>query len=62
MKALEATIRTFCPRGVVAAHQNGMGLSVEEWKQLGSVKIAGSEGIFRDNASYNPYGPAFEEG
>ena len=62
VKALEATIRTFCPRGVVAARQNGMGLSVEEWKQLGFVKIAGSEVIFRDNASYNPYGPAFEEG
>jgi hypothetical protein len=61
VKALEATIRSFCPRGVVAARQGGMGLSVEEWKELGFVKIAGSEVIYRDNVSYNPYGPAFEE-
>jgi GNAT superfamily N-acetyltransferase len=61
VKALEATIRSFCPRGIVAAHQDGMELTIEEWKELGFVKIAGSEVIYRDNASYNPYGPAFEE-
>ncbi|HEX6987309.1 MAG TPA: hypothetical protein VF170_18170 [Planctomycetaceae bacterium] len=59
--ALEATIRSFCPRGIVAARPERMDLSTAEWRELGFVKVAGSEVIFRDNASYNPYDPAFEE-
>lgn len=61
VSALETTIRSFCPRGVIAAHPHGMGLTVDEWRELGFVKIAGSDVIFRDNASLNPYGRSNDE-
>jgi len=39
-------------RGAV---EEGLGLSIEEWKQLGFVRIAGTRFVFRDQLKKNPY-------
>ena len=54
-QAVETIIRHFCPTGVVTAYRNVLELTPEEWRALGFRKIAGSEVVYRDNTSVDPY-------
>ncbi|MFH5806138.1 GNAT family N-acetyltransferase [Alienimonas sp. DA493] len=55
VQAVKTTIETFCHGGIVTAHPASMPLTDADWKALDSVKIAGSEVIVRDGASFSPY-------
>jgi hypothetical protein len=62
VEAFETAISTFCSQGIVVAAREdkeypfvGLDLTVEEWRQLGFVRIAGSQFVFRDNGCVNPY-------
>lgn len=54
--AVETAIRHFCPAGLVTAYINVLELTLEEWRELGFRKIAGSDVVYRDNTSGDPYG------
>jgi hypothetical protein len=48
------------PRDLVVAamdgeHFIGLELTIDEWRELGFVKVAGSQFVFRDSACLNPY-------
>jgi len=58
---VEATVRHFCPGGIVTSYRSVLDLSVEEWGSLGFRRIAGSEVVYRDNTAANPYGHPLDE-
>lgn len=58
---IEATVRNFCPGGLVTSYRSVLDLSVEEWGQLGFRRIAGSEVVYRDNTAADPYGHPLDE-
>lgn len=59
-QAIETTIRCYCPGGIVVAHSD-LDLTIDEWRQLGFMKISGSDFRFRDNTCLNPYGLSVPE-
>lgn len=63
VQAVETTIRHFCPAGLITAYLNVIELTPEEWRSLGFRKISGSEVVYRDNTSGDPYGhPLADDG
>lgn len=61
-QAIETAIRHFCPAGLITAYINVLELTPEEWRQLGFRKIAGSDVVYRDNTSGDPYGHPVADG
>lgn len=55
VRALETAISVFCAGGLIVATRQSLELSVEQWRELGFVKAAGSQFVFRDNCRINPY-------
>ncbi|HUT58349.1 MAG TPA: hypothetical protein VNA25_10920 [Phycisphaerae bacterium] len=56
VRLIETAIAIFCSDGLVIAVEEAFDLTIEEWRQLGFKRIAGSEFIFRDQLRVNPYG------
>lgn len=60
VKAFEAAMNFLGPRDLVVAamegeHYIGLELTIEEWRELGFKKVAGTQFVFRDSACLNPY-------
>jgi hypothetical protein len=62
VKSFETAIAAFGSQGLIVAARDdessdfiGLDLTVDEWEDLGFIKIAGSHFVFRDNCSLNPY-------
>ena len=62
VQAFETAIAAFASMDLTVAameskshHFTGLDLTVEEWRQLGFIRIAGSQFAFRDNCKKNPY-------
>lgn len=60
VKAFEAAMNFLGPRDLVVAamdgeHYIGLELTIDEWRELGFMKIAGTQFVFRDSAYLNPY-------
>jgi hypothetical protein len=53
--AIETAIAMFASEGLVVAIEERLELSVDEWKQLGFVRAAGTGLVFRDQLTKNPY-------
>ena len=45
----------FASEGLVVAVEEGLELTIEEWKRLGFIRIAGMAFVFRDQLKVNPY-------
>jgi hypothetical protein len=63
VRAFETAILAFGSMDLIAAAMEGeqhdfvgLDLTVDEWRQLGFKRIAGSQFAFRDNCCVNPYG------
>ena len=56
VRLIETAIAIFCSDGLVIAVEEAFDLTIEEWRQLGFKRIAGSEFVFRDQLRVNPYG------
>jgi len=56
VRLIETAIAIFCSDGLVIAVERAFDLTIEEWRQLGFKRIAGSEFVFRDQLRVNPYG------
>lgn len=59
-KAFQTAMNFLGPRDLIVAamdgeHFIGLELTIEEWRELGFVKVAGSQFVFRDSACNNPY-------
>lgn len=68
VEAFEAAIAVFASQGIVVAAMEserhdfvGLDLTVEEWRRLGFIRIAGSQFVFRDNCKFNPYRDKLED-
>ena len=55
MQAIETALALFASEGLVVAVEEGLDLTIEEWKRLGFVRIAGTRFVFRDQLRVNPY-------
>jgi len=56
VRLIETAIAIFCSDGLVIAVEEAFDLSIEEWRELGFKRVAGSEFVFRDQVRVNPYG------
>jgi hypothetical protein len=63
VRAFETAITAFGSMDLIVAAMEsdqhdfaGLNLTVDEWRQLGFKRIAGSQFAFRDNGCINPYG------
>jgi len=54
-QAIETALALFASEGLVVAVEEGLGLSTEEWKRLGFMRIAETRFVFRDQLKVNPY-------
>ncbi|MHC4404105.1 MAG: hypothetical protein ACYTG0_30995 [Planctomycetota bacterium] len=54
VRLIETAIAIFCSDGLVIAVEEAFDLTIEEWRQLGFKRIAGSEFVFRDQLRVNP--------
>jgi ribosomal protein S18 acetylase RimI-like enzyme len=55
VRLIETAIVIFCSDGLVIAVEEAFDLTIEEWRELGFKRIAGSEFVFRDQLRINPY-------
>ena len=55
IQTIETALAMFASEGLVVAVEEGLELSIEEWKRLGFVRIAGKGLVFRDQLKKNPY-------
>ena len=55
IQAIETALALFASEGLVVAVEAGLDLTIEEWKRLGFVRIAGTGFVFRDQLKVNPY-------
>jgi hypothetical protein len=55
IQAIETALAMFASEGLVVAVEEGLGFSIEEWKRLGFMRIAGTGFVFRDQLKVNPY-------
>lgn len=55
VRLIETAIAMFCSDGLVIAVEEAFDLTIEEWRQLGFKRIAGSAFVFRDQLRVNPY-------
>jgi hypothetical protein len=55
IQAIETALAMFAAEGLVVADEEGLELTIEEWKRLGFVRIAGTRFVFRDQLKVNPY-------
>ncbi len=56
VQLIETAMAMFCPEGLVVAVEESLDLTVEEWRQWGFKRIAGSGFVVRDQLRVNPYG------
>jgi len=56
VRLIETAIAIFCSDGLVIAVEEAFDLLIEEWRELGFKRIAGSGFVFRDQLRVNPYG------
>ncbi len=61
VQLIETGIAMFCPEGLIIAVEESLELTVEEWRQLGFIRIAESPFVFRDQLKVNPYEQAEPE-
>jgi hypothetical protein len=54
-QAIETALAMFASEGLVVAVEEGLELSIEEWKRLGFMRIAETGLVFRDQLKVNPY-------
>jgi len=54
-QAIETALAMFGSESLVVAVEELLGLSIEEWKQLGFMRIAETGLVFRDQLKVNPY-------
>ena len=55
IQAIKTALAMFASEGLVVAVEAGLELTIEEWKRLGFVRIAGTRFVFRDQLMVNPY-------
>ena len=55
VRLIDTAIAIFCSDGLVIAVEDAFDLTIEEWRELGFKRIAGSEFVFRDQLRINPY-------
>ena len=55
VQLIETAIAMFCSEGLVVAMEPSLHLTIDEWRQLGFRRIAGSHFVFRDQLRINPY-------
>ncbi len=55
IQAIETALAMFASEGLVVAVEDGLELTIEAWKRLGFVRIAGTRFVFRDQLRANPY-------
>ena len=55
IQAIETALAMFASEGLVVAVEEGLELTIEEWKRLGFVRIGGTGFVFRDQLKVNPY-------
>lgn len=55
IQAIETALAMFASEGLVVAVEEGLELTIDEWKRLGFVRIAGTGFVFRDQMKVNPY-------
>lgn len=62
VQLIETSIATFGPDGIIVAVEEDLDLTVDEWRQLGFKRIAGSSFVYRDQLKVNPYRKPGREG
>jgi len=55
IQAIDTALAMFASEGLVVAVEEGLDLSIEQWKHLGFMRIAGTGFVFRDQLKVNPY-------
>ena len=55
VQLIETSIAIFAPEGLIAAEEESLDLSIEEWRRLGFKRIAESEYVLREQTLVNPY-------
>ena len=55
VQAIETALAMFASQGLVVAVEDWLDLSIEQWKQLGFVRVAGTTLVFRDQLRRNLY-------